>query len=103
MSRCKITVLKRMFHQDWVNEYMEEESAGQHGPCQLLQEGQEFIIESLWMPPEGFCSWAWADIRQYILTIALGGEFPASKPSDVVIACCTDGLRPVFFKLERVD
>jgi uncharacterized repeat protein (TIGR04076 family) len=45
--------------------------------------------------PEKFCEWAWADIRTYI-PMVLGQGNP-------IAVCCTDGFRPVFFKLERID
>jgi uncharacterized repeat protein (TIGR04076 family) len=62
----------------------------------VFTDGQEFVLESPWVAPEGFCQWAWADIRTYILLV-WEGKF------DHFIACCTDGLRPVFFKIERIE
>jgi uncharacterized repeat protein (TIGR04076 family) len=67
----------------------------------LFNIGDEFIVENLNMP-KGFCSWAWADIQRDITALALGGNFPWIKDEGVMISCCTDGLRPVVFKLERV-
>ena len=61
-----------------------------------LQEGQEFIIDSPFLHPDGFCHWAWADIRSFIQESYFGREDP-------IIACCTDGIRPVFFKIERME
>ena len=40
-----------------------------------------------WSAPEGFCQWAWADIRSYISANFHGGNLP-------MVACCTDGFRP---------
>jgi uncharacterized repeat protein (TIGR04076 family) len=37
-----------------------------------------------------------------VLTLARGGNFLGVKPGTFV-TCCTDGFRPVFFKLERID
>ena len=48
------------------------------------------------MKPEGFCDWAWADIRVFIHDVTAG-------MMDRTVACCTDGYRPVFFLLERVE
>ena len=89
-NSCKITVLKKTLHSDLYQQYRDK--PGQL--CTVLEEGQEFIVTSPYRPPEGFCHWAWADIRQYIMEVYSGGE-------DVVVACCTDGFRPVTFKLER--
>ena len=87
---CKITVLKRTIHQD-----LYKQVRGREGKlCNLFREGQEFILTSPYKPPEGFCQWAWADIRQYILAAWSGPEY-------ATVACCTDGFRPVFFKIER--
>jgi len=53
------------------------------------------------MPPS-FCSWAWADIQRDVAHLAIGGDFPWIKQRGIMITCCTDGLRPVVFKLERI-
>ena len=92
----KITVLRRDFHADLVKEFCEAEMA----PCNRFEEGQTFISEGVHMP-EGFCSWAWCDIQKYVMTLARGGDFGSIKPG-AFITCCTDGFRPVTFKLERL-
>jgi uncharacterized repeat protein (TIGR04076 family) len=89
---CKITVVKKTIHQD-----LYKEVRGKEGKvCGLFEEGQEFILTSPYKPPENFCQWAWADIRQYILAAWNSDEY-------ATVACCTDGFRPVFFKVERID
>lgn len=105
MAKRKITVLKRTLHEDLVEAYKSKEAIKQTGAglCPLFQEGQEFIVDSPWKAPESFCPWAWADFRQFVLSFFIGSEPATSKPSDVFIACCTDGFRPVIFKLERAD
>jgi len=52
--------------------------------------------------PKGFCVWAWAAIEKDVSILALGGNAPWIRKEGVIISCCTDGLRPVVFKLERV-
>jgi uncharacterized repeat protein (TIGR04076 family) len=69
--------------------------------CPLLQIGKEFLVKGINMPEE-FCSWAWADIQRDVAHIALGGDFPWIGKPGTMISCCTDGLRPVIFKLERL-
>ena len=103
MHKCKITVLKRTIHQDLVDEHLEKDAAEQMTPCELFWDGQEFVIEDPSAPPEGFCAWAWADIRGSIMAVTLGADFPGQRRPDVTIACCTDGYRPVIFKVERID
>ena len=88
---CKITVLKRTLNADWGKEFRNSEG----NRCEIFSEGQEFIIESPWSAPEGFCHWAWADIRTFIHLVQ-EGKF------ETFVSCCTDGFRPVFFKIERI-
>jgi uncharacterized repeat protein (TIGR04076 family) len=51
--------------------------------------------------PEGFCSWACADIQKYVMTLARGDDFLGVREGTYV-TCCTDGFRPVFFLIERI-
>ncbi len=95
-AKVKITVAKRLLHRDMYEKYAE--SIGE--PCERLKKGQEFVAEHGNMP-EGFCSWAWADIQKYVITLARGGNFLGAHPG-VFVTCCTDGFRPVTFILERI-
>jgi len=88
---CKLTVLRRGFEKEYADKYRN----GQGAPCPRFKDGQEFTIASHWALPAGFCEWAWGDIRTYIHDVFAGGV--------TTIACCTDGIRPVFFKIERID
>lgn len=93
----KITVLKRTETGEIFKQY-----AGKMTPqCDGVKDGGEYISRKLQMP-EGFCAWAWADIQRDVTHIALGGDFPWVKEKGVMISSCTDGLRPVIFKLERL-
>lgn len=94
-SKVKITVLKRTFNKDAVDKC----ASGPWEPCSFLKDGQEFTVDGLFMP-QGFCSWAWADIEKYVQVLVHGGNFSGSKEGTTV-ACCTDGYRPVIFKLEK--
>jgi len=87
----KITVLRR----DFEKEFVEKLKTGPKGPCTRFNDGQEFTVTSQWAMPEKFCEWAYADIRAYI-PMVLGQGNP-------IAVCCTDGFRPVFFKVERID
>lgn len=102
MPRCKITVLKRTINRDLIDEYLEDEGKDMKR-CELLKEGQEFILDRYYRAPEGFCEWAWADIRHDILTLAYGGSMPGMKQPGTLIVGCTDWFRPVIFKVERID
>ena len=105
MSKCRITVLKRTIDQDLIDEYLDDAYKNM-GPCDCFSDGQEFLIESeeeFSMVPEGFCAWAWADIRKDILTVAVGGDMPGLRRRGTVITGCTDWFRPVIFRVERVE
>jgi len=102
---CKITVLKRGVNQDLIDEYVDDVSTS-IGPCDRFAEGQEFLIESpdaLSTIPEGFCAWAWADIRKDILIVAFGGNMPGMKQHGTIVTGCSDPFRPVIFKVERME
>ena len=90
--RCKITVAKKTLFQDLYQKYANREGS----ICSVFEEGQEFYMTSPYNPPEGFCNWAWADIRAAIHAVQFGGR-------DFSVACCTDGYRPVVFHVERLD
>jgi uncharacterized repeat protein (TIGR04076 family) len=103
--KCKITVLKRTLNRDVLDEYLSEEY--QHlGPCERFSDGQEFVLEGygeMATVPEGFCAWAWADMRHDILRVASGGDMPGLKQPGIAITGCTDWSRPVIFKIERIE
>ncbi len=70
--------------------------------CGLYRDGQEFVVGEDGKMPEGFCTAAWHTIYGSVRTLAFGGTLPWYKEKGVAINCCTDGLRPVVFKLERI-
>ena len=51
------------------------------------------------------CSEAWDAISRYIYTGLQGGAIMRGWMNDerVMIACCSDGTRPVIFRIERLD
>ncbi len=56
-------------------------------------------------PKIPFCSEAWDAISRYIYTGLQGGSIMNgwTKHENEMIACCSDGTRPVIFKIERID
>ena len=103
MFDCKITVIKRTVNHDLIKEYVKEKYQDIK-VCERLKDGQEFIVtgETRYKSPEGFCEWAWADIRHDILALAYGGSIPHMVNENSNIVGCTDWIRPVYFKIERV-
>lgn len=75
--------------------------------CPLLEEGQMFITNG--DKPDGFCDWAWNDLLKFVYILLAGGNFSEDifqgwmKDDKTMIACCTDGIRPVVFKLEKLE
>lgn len=94
--RVKITVMKKLFHPDLVEAYAANPS--DWTACTHFAVGDDFVtdLERPWDMPEGFCGWAWADIQRTVYGMARGGQ-------DVFVTCCTDGYRPVVFKLEKLN
>jgi uncharacterized repeat protein (TIGR04076 family) len=89
---CRITVLRKDFNADFYDQHPYEH----RGPCGVQEVGQEFVTTNTWYPPEGLCPWAWGDLRPVIQRIASGS-------ATVMTSCCTDGLRPVYFRLEPAE
>jgi len=100
---CKITVLKTLFHEDLAEEY--RHAHVHQGPCPFFEVGDEFMVNYLTERPDGFnCDWAWDDIHKILLTLMLKGDFGTwMKNKNNFITCCTDGIKPVVFKVERLE
>ena len=99
--KVKITVLKRMSPGE-VFKKLPVTPASTLGECDLYENGQEFIVSENGRMPEGFCGASWNAIYTSVRVLAFGGNMPWFKEKGVSVDCCTDGLRPVIFKLERI-
>jgi len=94
-----ITVVKRGMNSDLIESYFPER-AGKLTPCSRYQDGQVFEVNGPFPEkPEGFCDWAWVDIHQIVAMACISGQPPAG----LAFPCCTDGLRPVTFRVEAVE
>jgi uncharacterized repeat protein (TIGR04076 family) len=99
--KCKITVLRRMFNPDFAKKFCREHVT----PCPAFTEGQEFIYDHSGNgnKPLNFCEHAWNDIYTTVMTLAHKGTFLGwMKEEGTNIVCCSDGIRPVVFKVERI-
>jgi uncharacterized repeat protein (TIGR04076 family) len=96
MPVCKITALKTASDQ---NLHGGNRQFGQT-ICPRFTEGQEFIVDTR---PESFCDWAWNDIHKAYTALMNGESYPGAKDENTIIARCRDIIRPVFFKLERIN
>lgn len=93
-NAVRITVMKKLHHRDLIEQYTD---SGDWPACNRFEIGQEFVVgpSAPWEPPEDFCGWAWSDMQKMVCFMARGGP-------NVFVTCCTDGYRPVVFKLEKV-
>lgn len=125
--KCKVTVLDKKLYPDLQAQYCANPASG---PCPCYQVGDEYVFERygeadhFWHmgigtltgaqdQPEGLagsrqtphCSEAWDAISRYIYTALQGGSVMRGWMNDerVMIACCSDGTRPVIFKIQRLD
>lgn len=99
--RLKITVLRTLDPSQLFDE-LPVAAMDWMVPCEIFQEGQEFFVGDNLQIPEGFCASAWRAINHNVRTLLYGGVLPHHEEGDVAVNCCTDGLRPVIFKIERI-
>ena len=102
MAKCRITVLETQFNETLAKEYGVKDL----GPCPFHKVGQ--VIEAGYAKPEGFCDEAWKAISHYVFALVHGAQEPFFRnywvrEAGISINSCNDGLRPVIFKLERID
>jgi uncharacterized repeat protein (TIGR04076 family) len=98
----KITVIKKLSSKEVYGHSLPEVSETMAAYCDRLEAGQEFRVDESGAMPAGFCTWAWHDIYPVVTTLRFGGDFPWMKKEGAAISCCSDGVRPVFFRIERV-
>jgi uncharacterized repeat protein (TIGR04076 family) len=101
IPKVKVTVIRKLDMRD-----VHPEGGGSatdfEPVCPLFELGDEFVFE-VGEPPWGFCQAAFDDIYRYISGLRFGANYPWMAEPGTAIACCTDGLRPVVFFLERLD
>lgn len=98
-SRLKITVLRRFAPEEVLDT---KYKGGATSACSVYEDGQVFYVEERGRMPEGFCGGAWDDLYKVVQTLRFNGNFTWFGDPGVSVSCCTDGLRPVIFKIERV-
>lgn len=107
--KVKVTVVDKKLYPELQRQYCADRDAG---ACPLYNVGDEFLFEryagkdDFWSMGRGSqCSEAWDAISRYIYTGLQGGAIMRGWMNDdrVMIVCCSDGTRPVIFKIERID
>ena len=106
---CRITVLETMVFPEYQEKYLADPKSG---PCPCFKKGDTFLLkrtreqDDFYRMLDGrFCSEAWDAISRYVYTALQGGSIMHGWTNDerMMIACCSDGTRPVIFKIERID
>ena len=125
--KVKVTVIDKKLYPELQAQYCSDPNAGM---CSCYNVGDEFIFERYGAADDFWhmglntlkqtvhkandiaggtafphCSEAWDAISRYIYTGLQGGSIMRGWMNDerVMIACCSDGTRPVIFKIERMD
>lgn len=124
--KCKVTVIDKKLYPELQTQYCDDPNSG---ICPVYNVGGEYIFErygkvdDFWHIGIGtltkasggdslagsaqfpHCSEAWDAISRYIYTALQGGSIMRGWMNDerVMIACCSDGTRPVIFKIQRLD
>ena len=97
-----ITVLRKLSASEVYGRPLPDVSEDMPPLCTMLDVGQEFRVDESGAMPAGFCTWAWHDIYPVVTALRFGGNHPRMKKEGLVYSCCSDGARPVFFKIERL-
>lgn len=125
--KVKLTVIDKKLYPELQKEFCADPNSG---ACPCYNIGDEFIFEredgkdDFWHmgintltktthdktkiaggPNLPHCSEAWDAFSRYIYTGLQGGSIMKGwmKDENTMITCCSDGTRPVIFKIERID
>ncbi|WP_308501292.1 TIGR04076 family protein [uncultured Alistipes sp.] len=100
MKHVRITVLRKVCHQDLIERY---ENPIEHA-CDL-QTGQVFLTDGR-QRPDGLCESAWQTLSPFVMALAHGatGFYDGwmKNPASAMLSC-NDGFRPVSFLVEALD
>lgn len=100
-ANVKVTVIKKLSMTDIHGEAGAGAAATMEPVCDLFNVGDEFVFDGTM--PQKFCVGAFKDIGRWVTALRFGASFPWMEKEGTMVACCTDGLRPVIFRLERMD
>ena len=125
--KVKLTVIDKKVYPELQEQYCANPASGS---CPFYNVGDEFMFyrdgekDDFWHmglntlvktdgdpnavaggPKMPFCSELWDAISRYIYTGLQGGSIMEGWMNDdrLMIACCSDGTRPVIFRIERID
>jgi len=101
--RVKVTVLDTLLYEDLQHRYCQNPCSGK---CPVYNKGDVFIFyredgkDSFWQCGLNTLVSTEGDPKEITGGPIMKGWM---KEENTMIACCSDGTRPVIFKIERVD
>ena len=125
--KVRVTVIDKKLYPELQQEYCKNPNAG---ACNVYNVGDVFEFyrdeenDHFWQgglntlvgttadpdtvaggPKKPHCSEAWDAISRYIYAGLQGGAIMNGwmNKENIMICCCSDGTRPVIFKVERID
>ncbi len=98
MAKARIVVLQAVVFEDLVKQVLPPDAWDHVVPCEYFHAGQQFTVDGESSFPEGFCPAAWFDLRDKIAAALRDND-----PLTPLLVCCQDGLRPVSFRIERIE
>jgi len=102
LSEIKITAIKQFEPKDIIGEDFIRADGRKIEKCGL-KEGMEFFVDETGNMPEGFCHHAWFGVYKNVSVLRNGGNFSDWTGKDLIYTACPDGIRPVIFKIERIE
>ena len=101
-TRLKVTVIKMFTPEDVLGpDHGITYNGDPLQPCGH-QVGEEFIVDHHLNKPEGLCGRAWQDLYTTLMVYYFGGDYNWPAPG-VTYQPCGDGLKPVVFKIEKIE
>jgi uncharacterized repeat protein (TIGR04076 family) len=104
MHKVKVKVIKKFSPEDVFgeNHKIRTKSGKEITKCTWFKDDQEVIVENINEYPKDFpCLWAWRDMYKDIAVLYYGGDFNHQEEG-VIYTSCSDGRKPVVFRLERM-
>lgn len=100
VTKLKITVMKTCSPEEIFGHRMLRD--GKTIQACSYEVGEEFIMDNHLDRPKGFCGRAWQDLYTTLMTYHCGGDYDYPEPG-ITYQPCGDGIRPVIFKIEKMD
>ncbi|MFX0173276.1 MAG: TIGR04076 family protein [Candidatus Hodarchaeota archaeon] len=103
MTSYRISVVKVFEPKDVIGKDFIRESGDTIEKCGFIEENQVFMVDEMFTVLKGFCPHAWYGIFKELWMLRNCGGYLDWTGKNTVYATCPDGIRPVCFKLEKLD